>query len=577
MNALPSTVAARSLVAGLIRAGVTDVCITPGSRSTPLTLAFAEQEAMHSWLHLDERSSSYFALGLARATGRPVALVCTSGTAASNFAPAVAEANRSRIPLIVCTTDRPPRLRDRGADQTIDQVGMFRSDVRWTLDLPVLVPGTPERVFAGIAHRAVLAALGPLPGPVHLNVPFEEPLIEAAGARPAPMQATASRPLSRVQVSPSPATVDDVRAALQTARRPLVIAGPESGGLPASVAELAGAIGAPLLADPLSGLRCGATGSNIIDAYDAFLRDSEAQTALPDCVLHFGGVPTAKVLNQYLARATDAEHIFFDLPGSVRDPDALATLAVEGDAGMAATLLLGRGILCEAEHDWLAEWSAKDRAARQSLRRSALAFEESFEGRVFLELQEALPEGATIMAGNSMPVRDMDAFIEASPKRLSFIANRGVNGIDGVTSSALGTAAAETGPVVLVIGDLSFYHDMNGLWAAMRHNLDLTIVLVNNDGGGIFHYLPQAAHDNSFEQWFGTPLGIDLSAAVRMYGGDYARIDDWDTFRAAIAAGGSGLRVFELRTDRYRNAEMHREAWAAAGRAAAHAAIPVTA
>ncbi len=423
----------------------------------------------------------------------------------------------------------------------------------------------------------MLASQGPLPGPVHLNVPFDEPLIEAAGARPSPLQVSATQPVHRSQVAPSPQALAHVRTVLRTSRRPLVAAGPETGGLPVSVAELAQAIGAPLLADPLSGLRDSGAGSVVIDAYDAFLRDPAAQPALPDCVLHFGGVPTAKVLNQYLARATEAEHIFVDLPGSLRDPDSLASLVVEGDAGLVAALLIDEGVACPAEQDWLAEWRAKDRVVRQSLRQSALAFDEPFEGRVFVELQEALPEGATIMAGNSMPVRDMDAFIESSPKQLSYIANRGVNGIDGVTSSALGAAAANAGPVVLVIGDLSFYHDMNGLWAAMRHNLDLTIVLVNNDGGGIFHYLPQAAHDDSFEQWFGTPLGIDLSAAVRMYGGEYSPIEDWATFRTAIAGGGNGLRVFELRTDRYRNAEMHREAWAAAGRAAAEAAGPVTA
>lgn len=570
MIGLASTRAAREFVAGLIGAGITDCCITPGSRSTPLTLALAEQPSLKSWLHLDERSSSFFALGLARATGRPVAVVCTSGTAASNFAPAVAEASRSRIPLVICTTDRPPRLRDRGADQTIDQVGMFRSDVRWATDLPVLAEGTSERLFGDSARRAVQAALGPLPGPVHVNFPFDEPLVESAGNRPPAPAVWLRRPVARAPIAPDRAAIEAVAGMLSAARRPIIVAGPETGGLPGSVSTLAESLGVPLLADPLSGLRCGwEQGGHVIDTYDALLRDPGAVPGLPDLVIRFGGVPTAKVLNQYLARAADAEHIFVDLPGGVRDPEALATLRIDADPGCAAEALLDARIEGTAHARWLAEWQSKNSAARASLRESAMAFSDPFEGRVFAALQSNLPDGATVVAGNGMPVRDMDAFIASSPARLNFVSNRGVNGIDGVTSSALGAAAANGGPVVLVIGDISFYHDMNGLWAARRHELDLTIVLVNNDGGGIFHYLPQAQHRESFDEWFGTPLGIDLSLAVQMYGGEYAPIEDWETFGSAIAAGGHGLRVFELRSDRYRNAEMHREAWARAGKAAA--------
>jgi 2-succinyl-5-enolpyruvyl-6-hydroxy-3-cyclohexene-1-carboxylate synthase len=379
-------------------------------------------------------------------------------------------------------------------------------------------------------------------------------------------------------VAPPQEAIAAAVSLVEGAVRPLVVAGPETGGLPQSVAALATQIGAPLLADPLSGLRCGwSARGNVIDAYDAFLRDARATPELPDLVVRFGGVPTAKVLNQYLARATDAEHIFIDLPGGVRDPESLATLWIAGEPGLVADSLVASAADSRADRHWLSEWQAKGRAAREALDCSAREFAEPFEGRVFTELQSALPEGATIFAGNSMPVRDMDAFIAASAADLRFVSNRGVNGIDGVTSSALGHAATGGGPVVLVIGDLSFYHDMNGLWAAMRHNLDLTIVLVNNDGGGIFHYLPQAAHSDSFEEWFGTALGVDLSQAVRMYGGEYRRIDDWDSFRDAVAEEGRGLRAFELRTDRYRNTEMHREAWVRAGTAASAAAGAVPA
>lgn len=219
-----------------------------------------------------------------------------------------------------------------------------------------------------------------------------------------------------------------------------------------------------------------------------------------------------------------------------------------------------------SEPGWAAGWLARDRAAREAMRSACASFEEPFEGRVFLELQAALPAGATIVAGNSMPVRDLDSFLFSDAKQLRLLSNRGANGIDGVTSSALGTAAAARGPVVLVIGDLSFYHDLTGLWAAKRHGLSLTIVLVNNDGGGIFGYLPQASHPDVFEEWFGTPSGLDFSHAVALFGGRHTLVRDWAGFRSALTGG--GLNVIELRTGRQRNVALHREAWAAAASAA---------
>lgn len=574
MSVAANTAAARALIEGLARAGVRDACVTPGSRSTPLTVALAEQEAIRPWLHLDERSSAFFALGLARASGRPVALVCTSGTAAVNFHPAVVEAELSRVPLIVCTADRPLRLRNVGAPQTIDQVGLYGVSVRHERDLPV--PGSPDappRLFADAAREAVTASQSPLPGPVHLNLPFDEPLIEPPAAHPAPAPAPIPGPLPAVPAIPSaPAQLEAATEALNRSERPIIVAGPESGGLPApALAALARALGAPLLADPLSGLRTGPHDrTHVVDAYDAFLRDSRTTTLAPDCVLRFGAAPTSKALNQFLARAPNvrgATHILCDLPGSFRDPNGVTTHRLTADARSAAGALR-EAVAGQRDSAWLAQWRDRDARARAALSDYALAATEPFEGRAVVELQRALPAGATIFAGNSMPVRDVDAFLAGDAKPLAVASNRGANGIDGVVSSALGHAAAGAGPVALLIGDLSFFHDLNGLWAAARHGLDLTVLLVNNAGSAIFHYLPQAAHRHVFEEWFGTPSDVDFAAAARAYGASHRVLNEWGDLDGALAGEGQGVRIVEFRTDRVRNHELHEEAWAIANEAA---------
>ncbi len=571
MSAAANTATARALVDGLARAGVRDACVTPGSRSTPLTVALAEQDAIRPWLHLDERSSAFFALGLARASNRPVALACTSGTAAVNFHPAAVEASLSRVPLILCTADRPLRLRNVGAPQTIDQVGLYGSSVRWERDLPAPDAAGPA-AFAEAARAAVEASLGSLPGPVHLNLPFEEPLIAAPPDHPAPARIPPSGlpPIVPSQ-RPEPDAIERAAMAIARSERPLVVAGPESGGLPAeSVAALARAIGAPLLADPLSSLRTGAHDrTQVIDAYDAFLRDARAEALMPDCVLRFGAAPTSKALNQFLAAATDARHILCDLPGSFRDPNAVTTHRLTADARSAAHALRETVVRREPARDWLADWRERDACARRALGEYALAVRESFEGRAVVELQRALPAGATLFAGNSMPVRDVDTFLAGAAKPLSVVANRGANGIDGVVSAALGHAAAGQGPVALLIGDLSLFHDLNGLWAGGHHALDLTIVLLNNSGSAIFHYLPQVEHEHVFEEWFATPSGLDFAAAARSHGAGHRLLTNWAELDDALAGRpGQGVRIVEVRTDRARNRELHHEAWAAACEAA---------
>ncbi len=578
----------------LARSGVQHVCIAPGSRSAPLALMFARHPEIRVWMHLDERSAAFFALGLAKASGDPVAVVCTSGSAAANFLPAVVEARAGGVPLVVLTADRPPELRDVGAPQTIDQTRLFGVHAKWFAEV-ALPEATVEmlRYVRTLACRAVGIAVASPVGPVHLNVPFREPLIPRPFAPPvAPDEPGGDAWHGRVGVEPyvwidTPPRTLDLAAArliageLRRSRRPLIVCGPQADpALPAALGVLASAIGAPLLADPLSLVRCGSHSRGmVIDAYDAFLRDRTlADRFSPDLVLRIGGVPTSKVLQNYLVRQTGARQLTIG-DGAWSDPTLIAAQAVQAVPRHACTAVFD--ILTaqpdESRRDpgteWSERWRAADGAAREALARGAAAYDEPFEGRVFAELADLLPDGATLYVSSSMPVRDLDSFVGGSARRLRFLANRGANGIDGVVSSAMGAAAAGGGPTVLAIGDLAFYHDMNGLLAARAHDLSLTIVLINNDGGGIFSFLPQAELGDGFETLFGTPHGLDFSAAARLYGAHYTRVWEWDELRSAVddGMGGNGLTIVELRTDRARNVEMHRELWHAASAAAAAA------
>ena len=563
----------RGFTAQLRRGGVGNVVICAGSRSTPLTLAFTRDADYTCWLHLDERSAGYFALGLARQLQQPVALLCTSGTAAANFLPAVIEASLSRVPLVVLTADRPPELRGVGASQTADQVRLYGSHVRWSVDMP-LADGSAalERYARGSAMRAAELAAGAPAGPVHLNFPFREPLVEAGSASLPPREVTraelrAARAAPAATAGPADETVAELAAAIE-GRRGLIVCGPESGGLPArEIAALAAALGWPLLADPLSGLRAGRHDlDQVVETYDTLLRDPEfADGAAPEVVLRFGAAPTSKALAGWLAARAGVPQYVVDVAGGWRDPDATAAAMMRAEPAALCAALLGRLRRTAAtDPGWLARWSDANRVARAALREALDAIDEPFEGRAPVELAEALPERATLVTGNSMAVRDVDSFLPVLARDLHIAGNRGAAGVDGVVSTAVGTAAARRGPVALLIGDLSFFHDLNGLWPLRRYDLDLTVLLVNNDGGGIFHFLPQAeAASDVFEEWFGTPHGLDFRGAVEMHGGSYRRLEGSDGCSPVLAEAlaealaAPGLSVLELRTERRRNVELH--------------------
>jgi 2-succinyl-5-enolpyruvyl-6-hydroxy-3-cyclohexene-1-carboxylate synthase len=573
----------------LARSGVRHVCVAPGSRSTPIALTIAAHPALRTWMHLDERSAAFFALGLARMTATPVALLCTSGTATANFLPAVVEARAAGVPLLVLTADRPPELRDVGAAQTVDQARLYGVHAKWFVDV-ALPEATPEmlRYVRTLACRATALASAAPAGPVHLNFPFREPLVPAAMDAPANLSTSDAlawhgradgAPWVAVDDAPPAAnhgSIERIATVLRDAARPMIVCGPQPDvALAAPLARLASALDAPLLADPLSQLRWGAHDHcAIIDRYDATLRDEATAASLaPDVIVRLGAIPTSKPLLQYVQRHAAARQIVID-PARWPDPLHTASELVHADPRVTCEQLLAAIDAGPRDGAWLATWRRIDDAADRALRAYVKSLDtEPFDGRALADVASAIPDGGTLMVSSSMPVRDLDSFARGDARTIRVLANRGANGIDGVISTALGAAAGARdvggAPLVLVVGDLAFYHDMNGLLAAKLHQLDATIVIVNNDGGGIFSFLPQAAHPEHFEQLFGTPHGLDFAPAGAMYGARYTLADSHDALRDAVVAGtrGAGLHVVELRTDRARNVTLHRGAWRAVAEA----------
>ena len=358
---------------------------------------------------------------------------------------------------------------------------------------------------------------------------------------------------------------------LQTSKKPLIIAGPAEGGLPMDeLCALSDTIDAPILADPLSLMRTGKHDlSKIVDTYDTILRDPRSRILEPDCIFRLGAIPTSKVLTQFLTELRNKKEItqiLCDLPGSWRDPFGSANMALLGDPKSSLDAILSE--LGENENtnaEWVRTWQILNQNTRKTINDEARKITENFEGRTVLELQKLLPNESVLFAGNSMPIREIDTFLSQSSKTLNVVANRGANGIDGVMSTALGYSAASETIVTLLIGDLSFAHDLSSLWAAKRHNLNLTIVLLNNYGGGIFHYLPVRDQEHVFEDWFATPSNLNFKAATELYDGTHTIVKNWEHFEEVIQNWEPGLRVFELQSDRELNKSMHDELWKTAG------------
>jgi 2-succinyl-5-enolpyruvyl-6-hydroxy-3-cyclohexene-1-carboxylate synthase len=583
----------------LVDGGVRDVVICPGSRSTPLALAIRSHEGLRTWVHLDERAGGFFALGMAAASRRPTAILVTSGTAAVELAPAVVEARYARLPLIALTADRPPEARDRGMPQTIDQDHLFGRFAKWFTELPLPEDGAGAAAHAGaIVARAVAVAQATPAGPVQVNVPFREPLVPtgelratagpAAGSTARPAAGSASG--SVMASGPPPVLTGDRRltddrvAELATrvadAQRGVIVCGPlDRPGFSGAVAGLAAATGFPILADALSNVRFGDHDrSAVIDRADALVRAPAFLDAhVPDLIVRFGATPTSRALLEWMA-AGAAGHIAVD-DGGWTDPVGLPMTMVDADPAALAASLAAAVVRQDGSNAgpgaWLASWRAADDAAATATRDWLDRLAEPFEGEVFDVLRATLPDGAILVAGNSMPVRDMEAFLGGGAGDLRCLGNRGANGIDGLVSTTLGMAAVADGPVVAVVGDIALLHDLNALVAATRLELSTTIIVVNNDGGGIFSFLPQASAarpevglPEHFEELFGTPHGIELGPLVRALGADHEVLSPRGLAAAVpVSIGQPGVQVLEVRTERTRNVELHRDLQASVARA----------
>lgn len=573
----------RAFVEELVRSGVREAVVCPGSRSSPLALALAAHDGLRTTVLLDERSAGFFALGMARTSGRAVVLLGTSGTAVVEFGPAVVEASLARVPLVVLTADRPVELRDRGAPQTIDQVGLYGRHAKWATELP-LPDEAPETMahVRSIAGRAVATAQTGPAGPVQVNAPFREPLVPSGVLGPwadLPGAPFASAIAGTRRLPPN--DIDALADLIAATPRGLIVAGPMEGHRPVgAIARLAAASGYPVIADPLSGMRTGAHDrSHVIARGDQLVRAGPwIEAHAPDLVIRFGAMPTSKPLVGLLGR-TMPELLVIDADAGWREAALIPATFVHADAEATADHLadvLGERRDHPPDRAWLDDWRTADEAADGAMRAWIGGLDEPFEGTPFADLPDAVDErGAVLWAGNSMPVRDLDGWLPSSDRQIDVCSNRGANGIDGVISTALGSAAAVGAerPVVLVVGDVSFLHDLGALVTARLTGIPLTVVVIANDGGGIFSFLPQATTVDpavglpaAYERLFGTPHGVEIGPLVVAAGHRHVPVDHrtlCDELRAAVEARQPGLTVLELRTDRARNVELHRAAAAA--------------
>lgn len=560
------------IVEELIRNDVTYFCISPGSRSTPLALAVAENERAMAIVCLDERGAAFHALGYARATGRPAALICTSGTAVANYFPAMIEAAQDQVPMLVLSADRPPELRDTGANQTIDQVHLFGRYVRWQLELPCPEPNLPPaQVLTGIDQAVYRARRAPA-GPVHINVMLREPLaptpdgvdIQRYGAALAQWQqsGTSYTRYSPLQSKPEESLLRELGETIESAPDGLLIVGKLAGADEAAAAlNLAHHLQWPVFADVRSGLRS-CTAPEFVCYHDLLLLSESLQNAWrPQVILQLGAPATSKRLATFLARLRPSHYWLVDNHPKRIDPDHLVTLRIESDI-TAFCERLSALLPVQQPGVWLARLQQASALAGQCLqpfvdRRAALS-----EPAVAHWVVAETPPSHGLFLASSMPIRDVQMFAPAiSDGFQALAANRGASGIDGTIATASGYGAGLDQPVVLLIGDLALLHDLNSLalLAALKH--PVTIVLLNNNGGGIFSFLPVARQKRHFERFFGTPHNLTFAATAQQFDLGYVQPDSATAFFAAFRRALAGRRstLIEIRTDRQENVRLHEE------------------
>ena len=545
---------ATSLVAALARLGVRHAAVTPGSRNTPLTLALTEH--LRDWSHHDERSAAFFALGLAKATGMPVVVCCTSGTAVAELYPAMIEARYGRVPLVALTADRPTDLLGTGAPQTIDQRDLYATNPKWSAD----VEAEDDAISpVDLAEELVAAALSHPPGPVHLTVRFREPLIPTGAPAQSDQTPDPRHPPPGVPTDPTESLSESIGG-----RRTLVVCGPQDDPeLPGVLGAWAARTGIPIVADPLSRLRAGPHDrSRVVATGDVLATAGFWDRARPEVVLRVGALPTSKPIWAWLDANPSVAQIAVD-PTGWRDP----TGSIGHLNADPATLFAGLDT-APAPQDWTDRWTAADAAAARALADTARAQPFPNEPGVVRAMAETIPDGSVLHTASSMPIRDVDLMFPSTERSVWITSNRGANGVDGFISSGLGIAAAEIGTTYLLAGDLSALHDLTALATAARLHIPVLVVVINNDGGGIFHFLPQAGFpDETFERHWGTPHGVDFVAAAEALGVAARQVGDPGELEAAVADRPHGPRLLEVRTDRRDNVGVHSELRAAAAAA----------
>jgi 2-succinyl-5-enolpyruvyl-6-hydroxy-3-cyclohexene-1-carboxylate synthase len=606
----PSHAQALVLVDELARCGTTDAVLAPGSRSAALAMALHDDPRIRLHVEVDERSAGFLAIGLARATGRPAAVVVTSGSAVANLHPAVVEADTGAVPLLLLTADRPPELRATGANQAIDQLALFGRAVRWFVDVGVAEDRAGMvaywRSTLGRAWATAVGASGP-PGPVHVNLPFREPTVPVtddgrsavAGPFSSPLAGRpAGRPwvgVDRAPSAPDTGMVAALAGRIASVERGLVVVG-QTTAPPGPIHELARAAGWPVIAEPASNARAGDLA--VAHAHHLLAHEGFAASHRPQLVVRIGRTGLSRHLATLLG--PDVPQLLLDRDGSWHDPDRAIAELVVGDPGALCSALAAH-LGSSAGSDWLDGWLVADAAARAALDGLLDADDVPSEPRVARDLPAGLPQGSALVVASSMPVRDLDQFL-APRDGIRIVANRGASGIDGFVSTALGVALGRGtalvdassvagwaagdvagagalgpygGPTVALAGDLSLLHDANGfLLSPDVERIDVTFVVVDNDGGGIFHFLPQVSFPGSFERVFGTPHGRDLAQLAAFHRLGYRRLETASALVPAVldATAAGGIQLVHVRTDRRANVDLHRQLTAAVGAALDHLA-----
>jgi 2-succinyl-5-enolpyruvyl-6-hydroxy-3-cyclohexene-1-carboxylate synthase len=582
---------AESFVNELVAGGVKYVCISPGSRNTPLTWAFAQNKNIRKYVNIDERSSAFFALGLANRTGSPVALVCTSGTAAVEFYPAIVEAYQQRIPLVICTADRPSELRDTGTNQTINQDNLYKNHIRFFADA-----GLPDMSVKKItwlkktAVNAIEICCYKNKGPVHINFPFRKPFepdnfTEKISNKTNTLLAkTIYKPLkydAEKKIAGEKWFLNIVEK-LKHIQRGMIIVGPEkyNDEFHTNVIKLSGILKYPILADGCSQLRFLSSSvdqtftqmrgisvrtKNIICNYEAMFRSpSFSETYLPEIILHFGRTSTSKGMEDFYGKYSPLK-IMINEEGDFFDPTR------RGKSYKSSPSLFCKSIIeCypvdknhRKEDCWLKPYLYADQLLEQL--KNKILFNSGFpnEIRIINEILDSVPVNSSIMLSNSLPVRDFDYWASCSSKKLKIYNNRGASGIDGIISTALGIASAKREPVFLITGDLAYYYDLNALLTAEKYSIPLIIILINNNGGGIFNSLPVSRYPDFLRKYFITPHKLNFEKLTKAFGVDYSKVKNWSDFKDLLqrAVSKKETSVIEIQTDSVSSLDSREQYW----------------